>query len=195
MQLHCLRVCLCAVAILTPPVLHGAKTLHTIEPDSGIESWELRTRGVSLRLTQILPDQLRAFYTARGFDVASVELLATGACAFQTIFRNESVKAAIEFNLIDWRSITTKGERPLKLEHDWQQEWEQRTVASAARTAFRYALYPTQHRYETGDWNMGMTTIIAAPGSRFDLRFVWHEGNERREARLCDLRCAKEMSP
>ena len=174
--------------------LFGAESVHTTDPDTGIESWEIHTQDVSLRLAQILPDQVRGFYSARGFDVESVELLATGACVFQTIFRNESAKRAIEFNLADWRVLTAKGEQPLRLERDWQQEWAKRRVSASARTAFRFALYPTEHHYEIGDWNMGMTTYALPLGSRFDLRFVWRENGKRREAVLYGMRCAKETA-
>jgi hypothetical protein len=174
--------------------LFGAESVHTTDPDTGIESWEIHTQNVSLRLTQILPDQVRGFYSARGFDAESVELLATGACVFQTIFRNESAKRAIEFNLADWRVLTAKGEQPLRLERDWQQEWAKRRVSASARTAFRFALYPTEHRYEIGDWNMGMTTYALPLGSRFDLRFVWRENGKRREAVLYGVRCAEETT-
>ena len=177
-----------------PLPLSGAEQTHAIDPDNGVESWEIRTQGVSLRLAQILPDQVRGFYSARGFDAESVELLATGACVFQTIFRNESAKRGIEFNLADWRVLTAKGEQPLRLERDWQQEWAKRRVSASARTAFRFALYPTEHHYEIGDWNMGMTTYALPLGSRFDLRFVWRENSERREAVLYGMRCAKETA-
>ena len=183
------------VLVLGLPVpLFGAKPIHAIDPDNGVESWEIRAQGVSLRLAQILPDQVRGFYSARGFDAESVELLATGACVFQTIFRNESAKRAIEFNLADWRVLTAKGEQPLRLERDWQQEWAKRRVSASARTAFRFALYPTEHHYEIGDWNMGMTTYALPLGSRFDLRIVWRENGERREAMLYGTRCAKETA-
>lgn len=187
--------CVFAASLTAAFPLAGAQTVHQIETGTGIESWEVRTQGVSLRLTQILPDQVRGFYLARGFDPGSVERLATGACVFQTVLRNESVKGAIEFNLADWRIVTAKGERPLTLEHEWQQEWERRGVPAAARTAFRYALYPTEHRYEPGDWNMGMTTYALPLGSRFDLRFAWRENGARREAMLRGVRCARETPP
>ncbi|BAV32779.1 hypothetical protein SCL_0457 [Sulfuricaulis limicola] len=184
----CLLFC-AAVAAL------AAETRHATDPETGIETWETTAHGVSLRLTQILPDQVRGFYQARGFDAASVERLATGACVFQTVLRNDSAPGTIEFSLADWRSVSAGGERPLKLEADWQKEWGQRGVPLAARTAFRYALYPTQHRYEVGDWNMGMTTYALPLGSRFDLRFVWSEGDKRREVMLSGVRCAAETSP
>jgi hypothetical protein len=184
-----------ACLLFCTSVAAAAETRHATDPETGIETWETAAHGVSLRLTQILPDQVRGFYQARGFDASSVERLATGACVFQTVLRNESAQGAIEFSLADWRIVTARGERPLKLEADWQKEWEKRGVPLPARTAFRYALYPTQHRYDIGDWNMGMTTYALSLGSRFDLRFVWREGDKRREAVLAGVRCATEARP
>lgn len=166
-------------------------TRHSRDAESGVESWESRAHGVSLRLTQILPDQVRGFYLARGFDAESVELMANGACFFQTVFRNESAKHAIEFNLTDWRIVTAGNEQPLKLERDWQKEWVKRGIPASARMAFRYALYPTEHHYDIGDWNMGMTTYALPLGSRFDLRFTWRENNVSRAATLAGARCAE----
>ena len=183
-----------SIAMLAPPPLFAAGQTQATDPETGIESWEYRGQGVSLRLAQWLPDQVRGFYLARGFDTESVELLAAGACVFQTVFRNESVPEAIEFSLADWRIVTAAGEKPMKLEPEWQKEWERRGVPAAARAAFRFALYPAQHRYETGDWNMGMTTYALTPGSGFDLRFVGREGSQRREAVLTGVRCAREGS-
>ncbi len=160
--------------------------------DPPVETRETRVSGVYLSLTPILPDQVRAFYLGRGFDADSAELLATGACVFQTIFRNEAVTNGIAFNLADWRMRTPKGEQPLRLEREWQREWERRGVGQGPRTAFRYALFPTEHRYEVGDWNMGMTTYALPPGSRFDLKFVWREGDKPREAVMTGIRCATD---
>lgn len=184
-----------ACLLFCAAVAATAETRHATDPETGIATWETVAHGVRLRLTQILPDQVRGFYLARGFDAGSVELLATGACVFQTVLRNESARGAIEFSLADWRSVSAGVERPLKLEADWQKDWEKRGVPRAARTAFRYALYPAQHRYDIGDWNMGMTTYTLPLGSRFDLRFVWREGDKRREAMLSGVRCATDASP
>lgn len=160
--------------------------------DPPVETRETRVSGVYLSLTPILPDQVRAFYLGRGFDTASAELLATTACVFQTVFRNESVANGIAFNLADWRVRTPRGEVPLKLEREWQREWERRGVSPGARTAFRYALFPTEHRYEVGDWNMGMTTYALPLGSRFDLTFTWREGDKQHEAVMTGVRCATD---
>lgn len=162
--------------------------------EPAIETRELRISGVYLSLTPILPDQVRAFYLGRGFDPDSAELLATRACVFQTVFRNETVASGIAFDLAEWRARTPKGDVPLKLEHEWQHEWKQRGVSSGARTAFRFALYPTKHRYAVGDWNMGMTTYTLPLGSRFDLKFVWRVDGKRHEAMLPGIQCAAEAN-
>lgn len=175
---------------MTAPGL--ALALLLAAADTPVETREIRASGVYLSLTPILPDQVRAFYLGRGFDADAAELLATTACVFQTVFRNEAVAGGIAFDLADWRARTDRGEQPLKLERQWQQDWARRGIPAGPRTAFRYALFPTEHRYEVGDWNMGMTTYLLPPGSRFDLKFVWREGDNRREAVLREVRCATD---
>lgn len=132
------------------------------DPDTGIESWELRTRGVRLSLTQILPDQVRAFYAARGFDAASLEPLTTRHCVFQTIFQNESGAAAVRYRLNEWRVQHSGGMARLKLVEDWMPEWECRGVA------------PYQRRHATQRWPvLGLpTTFILDSQGRIAYRAV-----------------------
>ncbi len=172
----------------------AGETRRAVDPVTGAESWEIHIKGISLKLAQILPDQIRGFYLARGFDVASTERIAA-ACVFQTIFRNKSAPGAIHINLADWRALTPEGEQPLKLKHTWNMEWEERGVPPGARTAFQWALFPTEQTFQTGDWNMGMTTIALPLGSRFDLRFVWSHKNKHREAVLRGILCATDTIP
>lgn len=172
-----------------------AELSYRRDPATGVESWEARTRGVRLYLAQILPDQVRGFYGARGFDPAAIELLAARHCVFQTIFQNESGTTAVRYRLNDWRvQQRPGGVARLELVEHWQPEWERRGVAPAARLAFRWALLPTKHRYEIGDWNMGMIFIALPLGSRFDLQFVWHRADRREQSWLRDIHCAVEQS-
>jgi hypothetical protein len=169
---------------------------HARDPNTGAESWEIRAHGVSLKLAQILPDQVRGFYLARGFDTESVELMATRHCFFQTILRNESGTGPIHFDLAEWRTRTAAAEQRLKLVADWLPEWERRGVPQPARIAFRWALFPSEQSYEVGDWNMGMTTYSLPLGSRFDLEAVWQMGGDkRRKLVLTGVRCAADAVP
>lgn len=168
---------------------------HVIDSDTGSHSWTIREQGIALTLAQILPDQVRGFYSARAFPREAIEHLATRHCVFQTILRNESGGGAIRFNLADWRVQTEAGTQRLKLVREWLPEWERHGVPESGRLAFRWALFPTEHTYEVGDWNMGMTTYALPLGTRFDLRVVYWRGRERRVLTLPNVRCATDTVP
>lgn len=152
----------------------AAETRHARDPETGMESWETQEQGVNLSLSQILPDQARAFYLARGFDREAAEAYAS-ACVFQTVMRNEG-GAPIAFHLGDWRMLRGKRAFRLKTEPEWQHEWEQRQLAGPARIAFRWAQFPLEQDFEPGDWNLGMTTYSLPRGACFDLEFKWRMG-------------------
>jgi hypothetical protein len=166
--------------------------VHAIDPNTGSHSWTLRVQGIALTLAQIQPDQVRGFYSARGFPPEAIEHLATRHCVFQTVLRNESGDGPIRFDLADWRTETATGVHRLKLVRDWLPEWERYGVSESARLAFHWALFPTDHTYEVGDWNMGMTTYALPLGTRFDLRVVYWRDQRRHTLPLPGVRCAAE---
>jgi len=163
-----------------------------VEPGTGAQTAEIDVDGVYLRLTQILPDQVRAFYLGRGFDPESVERIATSACVFQTVFQNKAVHGGIRFDLREWIVVHGGQTHSLRVDADWQEEWVARGVKTGPRTAFRFALLPTEHRYAVGDWNMGMTLYPLPLGSEFAMRFVWRTGRGHHAAVLDGLRCAND---
>lgn len=169
-------------------------TQRSVISATGAESWEIRTQGIFFSLTQILPDQVRGFYGARGFDEAATEEIAR-VCVFQTVLRNDSVPQPIRYRLTDWRARMPDDERAPRPQEAWQAEWERRGVSPGARTAFRWALFPSEHTYATGDWNMGMTLFPLPLGSRFDVRVVWYVAGKRHEALLEGVRCATDTAP
>jgi len=178
-------VCFAAVAGAS-----AAETRHAKDAETGIESWETQELGVNLSLTQMLPDQARAFYLARGFDREAAEAYAS-ACVFQTVMRNES-SAPITFHLGDWRMLRGKRAFKLKTEPEWQHEWERHQLAGPARIAFRWAQFPLEQDFEPGDWNQGMTTYPLPRGACFDLKFKWRMGGKMREGILKGVCCAQD---
>lgn len=171
--------------------LAGAEIRHEENSETKIESWKWQEGGVSLELGQITPGLAQGFYLARGFDADSADLFARG-CIFMTVLRNESAPRTLRFNLSDWRVMASKQTQPLKLDADWQKLWQQRNVPATARTAFRWAQFPSEHVYETGDWNMGMLSMGRSPGERFDLHFRWKIGETQQSGMLTDIRCADD---
>lgn len=190
------------ILMVCATVLHGT-AIADIKIDKGIDAeatlpyWQVSDRGMSLRLVQRLPDQTRGYFMARGFAKPEADLIAR-SCLFQTIFKNTSnhgQPSDIQYNLRDW--VVTVGDKHqgLKLREDWQREWEKRKINKAAQVAFEWSLYPTKQVYRPGDYNWGMSLFNLAPGTRFDLKIVWHQYGKTRTATIKGIQCAADIHP
>lgn len=161
-----------------------------IDPDTGAETWETQVHGVTLSLTQILPDQVRAFYLNRGFPSGTVERYA-GACVYMTVLRNDAAPGEMTFRLADWRVVAEGMERPPLPVDEWMAVWQSLGLPEPARIAFRWAQFPPEQEYAPGEWNQGMLATGLPPGGRFDLTARWTVAGKRYEGKLKDVRCAR----
>lgn len=159
-----------------------------VDPETGAASYETQAHGVSLSLTQLLPDQVRAFYVARGFDLADADVFA-GACVYMTVLRNDTGPGTLDFRLSDWEVRHNEEVRSLPPLDGWLAQWAARGVPDAARLAFRWAQFPSEQSYAPGEWNQGMLATGLPPGSRFDLIARWTIADQTYEGRLDDVRC------
>lgn len=187
---------------LTTPVLIGclaglvhagqalAQTQTRTDPDSGAETWETRAHGVTLSLTQILPDQARAFYLNRGFPAHAAERFAT-ACVYMTVLRNDAAPGEVAFRLADWRVVGPGGARPPLPTDEWMAVWHSLGLGEPARIAFRWAQFPPEQEYALGEWNQGMLTTGLEPGARIDLIARWNVAGQAYEGKLENVRCAR----
>jgi hypothetical protein len=159
-----------------------------VDSETGAATYETQAHGVNLSLTQLLPDQVRAFYVARGFDLDDADVFAE-ACVYMTVLRNDTAPGELDFRLSDWE-VEHKGEtRALPPLDDWLAQWEARGVPDSARLAFRWAQFPAEQSYAPGEWNQGMLATGLPPGSRFDLIARWTIADQTYEGRLDDVRC------
>jgi hypothetical protein len=158
------------------------------DPDTGAVTRSVQTEGVEISLTQLLPDQVRAFYVARGFELADAEIFAS-ACVFMTVFRNLSAPGEVHFRLTDWTLRGDDGEQPLPALDTWMERWEALNVLPSARLAFRWAQFPPEQVYAQGEWNQGMLATGRQPGHRFDLIARWTVAGQPYEGRLTDVAC------
>lgn len=160
------------------------------DPDTGAATWETHAHGVTLSLTQILPDQARAFYLNRGFPPEAAERYAT-ACVYMTVLRNDAAPGELSFHLADW-TVHSEGQAraPISVE-EWASLWRARGLTEAAQIAFRWAQFPPQQEYAVGEWNQGMLTTGLPPGSRFDLIARWTVAGRTYEGRLENVVCAR----
>jgi hypothetical protein len=159
-----------------------------IDPETGAATFETLSHGVTVSLTQLLPDQVRAFYVARGFDLDDADVFAA-ACVYMTVLRNDTAPGTLEFRLSDWEVRHNGAVRSLPPLDDWLAQWAARGVPDAARLAFRWAQFPAEQSYAPGEWNQGMLATDLPPGSRFDLIARWTIADQTYEGRLDDVRC------
>src|SRR5512139_2309358 len=118
-----------------------AATDFSVDAETGLASWQTETDGIQVRLTQISPDQARAFYQARGFSREAAERYAR-ECVFMTVVRNIG-DAPIRHRLADWRYIVAgQSLRPIRSKSEWERLWRAEGVTEPARIAFNWAQFP-----------------------------------------------------
>jgi len=159
--------------------------------------WQIKTRGMSLRLVQRLPDQSRAFYMARGFSEQHAEIIAQ-SCVFQTVFRNitsDKNASPVNYNLRKWVVVFKGQKQGMKVREDWKKEWQKRKVSMASQIAFEWGLFPTKQVYEAGDYNWGISIFDLKPGSQFDLKVSWTQFGKNYQSWIKNIKCAADIHP
>lgn len=176
---------------ITPTPLLADVGKHITDSETKLIGWKLDEIGFKLELNQLLPNQTRAFFQARGFSVKYADSIANG-CVYQTIVHNNSNKP-VTISLKQWRIKTRDGkEQPIKLKEVWDSEWND--VSQAARIAFRWSTFPTEQTFTSkSDSNWGMTSFGLAPGTSFDLHIFWQLGNEAQDIWIKDMQCPIDL--
>jgi hypothetical protein len=167
----------------------SAGTDYSLDAETRLATWQTDAGGVQVRLTQISPDQARAFYQARGFSAEAADRYAA-ECVFMTVVRNIG-DTPIQHRLADWRyAAAGQPDRAIRSKAEWERLWKQLGVSEAARIAFTWAQFPATQTFAPGDWNQGMTTYSVPRGGQFDLHFVWQAGDTQYAETLEHVRCA-----
>jgi len=157
---HLIRYCF-GMLLCLPMVLLAGEVKRYADPDTGLLSWQVREPGFSMQLLQVLPDYVRATYSARGLPPDIVEAVAA-YCVFGTIVTNDS-QQQLSYRIADWRYVTPDGKaHALKTKTQWVSEWEDQGVA------FRWSILPDDQTFEPGDWSQGFTTVLLPPGRDFN---------------------------
>ncbi len=187
-----IHFCSIIFMLIVAPALAGVT--QSVDAQTDLSSWKIDDGNFELELAQLLPDQTRAFFLARGFSKQIANTIAT-SCIMQTIGRNSAEKeisASIDVDLKRWRMLHNGAESPVKLKEQWDSEWSAGEVIDAARLAFRWATFPTQQNFAHGDYGWGMTSFGLVPGERFDLKVVWSAAGVQKEAWIRGIQCAEE---
>lgn len=180
---------LCGLCVSGPA--QAAQT-HAVDEATGVETWKTTVFGVGISLTQILPDQVRAFYINRGFAAEQIEPYAQ-SCVYMTVLRNDAASGVVDFHLADWRVVTASERRPPLSAAHWLDSIGPTQPGKAPMIAFRWAQFPPHHAYQPGgDWNQGMLSIGLSPGETFDLEVRWRVDGRPFQGELRNVRCAED---
>ena len=180
--------CVLSVLITWPLVVNAS--IPSLDPETGLATWQTETAGIQVRLTQISPDQVRAFYLARGFSAAAVARYAA-ECVFMTVIRNTGT-TPVEHRLADWRYDYAGKTRSIRSKAAWDDVWQQLGEPESARIAFAWAQIPATQTFAPGDWNQGMTAYRVPRGQRFNLRFSWRVNAIPFSGSLEEVQCADD---
>jgi hypothetical protein len=181
------------LATLGLPVLSladAAQPLDQAEPASPTPKWETTAHGVTLSMTQLLPDQVRAFYLNRGFSAEAADSFAR-ACVYMTVLRNDAASGELSYRLADWQLLHEgKPRRIPALEH-WLTLWQQRGASAPAQIAFRWAQFPPEQDYALGEWNQGMLATGLPADATFQITAQWQVLGKSYRMTLENVRCPR----
>ncbi len=170
-----------------------SESKQNTETDSitGAKTWSIKKKGVYFSLTQILPEQARAFYVNRGFSLKQIEPYAL-SCVYMTVLRNDNASGTIHFISNNWLLVVDNKAKPLTSIHQWLKRLKNSSAKKSALIAFRWAQFPLEQQYEPGgDWNQGMLSMGLPANKKFDIIARWDIAGKEVEAKLKGVRCAE----
>jgi hypothetical protein len=153
---------------------------------------EIDDNDFTLRLAPRTPNQIAAFYEARGFPRFAIDEVKK-ACFITVGLRNKS-NTIVWFNLGNWRFSTTKG--PLKRirREDWKQRWNDLGLEQRFQSTFRWTLSPEQLDFRPNEREGGNITL-----PRTDLPititgeiYVGKQKNRLYQVKFENISCARD---
>lgn len=109
------------------------------------------------------PEQVSAFYAARGFPRQMVEIL-SNQC-FITVRIHNTSDEVIWLELANWRFIAD-GEPLTRLHRDaWKARWQAMDVPLSSQSTFRWTLLPETLDFQPGEREGGNIILPSSTGS------------------------------
>lgn len=153
---------------------------------------ELNNKDFTLRLAPRTPNQMAAFYEARGFPPFAVDVIKK-TCFITVGLRNNS-DTIVWFDLSNWHFTTAKGELKRILRTDWQAHWNTLGLAQRFQSTFRWTLAPEQLDYRPHEREGGNLTLprTAEPITITGEIYVGKQKNRLYEVKFENIYCARD---
>jgi hypothetical protein len=148
---------------------------------------------LQLKLSPRTPNQVAAFYEARGFPDAALERI-RAACFVTVGLRNKTDKV-VWLELARWRVTSATGTVRRITREDWAGTWQEVGVAAAQQSTFGWTLLP-EGRDLRPDEPVGGNLTLVRTGEPFTLEAIFKTGPNRRDGeiqlRYENLQCASD---
>ncbi len=152
---------------------------------------------LQLRFYPRTPDQMSAFYEARGFPPAMIAQL-RDYCFITVSLRNKGGDI-LWLDLADWRFTRASGEEVRRIPRStWPPRWQAMGVPLASQSTFRWTLLPETLDFHP-DEREGGNVILVPPDGTFSLSARFVRGTDRHgrvvNVRVDGLYCAEDETP
>lgn len=139
------------------------------------------------------PEQMTAFYEARGFPKAALEQIRK--TCFVTVHIENKSQRIIWLETANW-DLAVDGERIQRIDkQQWTNWWNDINLADANRSTFGWTQLPAVRDLQP-DEPVGGNIILDGKISQFDLRARFYTGQDKRDGMLDiqfrDINCPKE---
>jgi hypothetical protein len=139
------------------------------------------------------PEQMTAFYEARGFPRAALDLI-SNVC-FVTVHIENKSRRVIWLETANWRFNSNSRAIQRLEKDDWDAWWEQIDLPQANRATFGWTQLPAQRDLQPGE-PAGGNIILGGDVRTFNLEAHFPTGTQKRggmlEVRFQDINCHKE---
>ena len=148
---------------------------------------------LQLKLSPRTPDQVAAFYEARGFPDAALEHIR--AACFITVGLRNKTDNVVWLELVRWRVRSASGAVQRITREDWSRAWQEAGVPAAQQATFGWTLLPEQRDLRPDEPVGGNLTLVRTEAP-FTLEAIFKTGADRRggeiQLRYENLQCAKD---
>lgn len=153
-------------------------------------------QGIKLGASVRTPEQVIAFYSARGFPGNAVQALAEKCLV--TIGMRHGRKEPVWLEPKRWRFIDSAGKPITRLDRDyWNARFAQLNVPMASRSTFGWTQLPESRDLRSGE-PVGGNVVIEPPAGTFHIEMRFPTGADRSGpelvVRLNDLHCPRISS-
>ncbi|HEX9628361.1 MAG TPA: hypothetical protein VGA00_15600 [Acidiferrobacterales bacterium] len=135
-------------------------------------------QGITLSVSVRTPEQVVAFYSARGFPENAVRALAEKCLV--TVGMRHRRRDVVWLEPARWRFVDAGGREVRRLDRAyWAQRWEALAVPAASRATFGWTQLPESRDLLPGE-PVGGNVVIEPPAGRFRLELRFATGADKR---------------